>query len=154
MSLQTDIDKSPWSYSEDLVSALRDYKNGKRNSEKKFRKLARRYISDNYCNELIVRHETAHRINKEKRARETSQKRKDMLCRVASFVTVFFSLLCTITYLIENRLGSLAFWYFLLWAWALGYVASSSDKEIARLERENENLKAKLENLQTNPHHH
>ena len=141
MSLKHDIAEYPEMWSKEIVSAVEDYKNGKWNSKRKLRKFVNREISEHYYNELIERYAFFHRMNRAKRERERARKIKSVI----SVVTILFSWLCTICYLIERDQGHFAFWYFLLWAWAFFYALSSSDDEIKKLKRENELLKERLE---------
>ena len=114
MSLKYDIEECPWAWSKELVAAVEDYKNGKRNSKKKIRKFVKREISEHYYNELIKMYDFVYSLNRARRDEELSQKIKDVL----SGIVMFVSMLCTICYLIEQNVGFLAFWYFLVYVWA------------------------------------
>lgn len=149
MSLKFDIEKHPEMWSEELVAAVEDYKNGKRNSKRKLRKFVNREISEHYYNELTERYAVFHRINKEK---EERKKRKEIRRKAMAVIAVVFSL-CSILYVAGEicQKGSKGFAviYFLLGLGLFGFVASLGGKEsqeyIERLERENEQLKAELE---------
>lgn len=124
MSLKFDIDEHPYMWSEKIVSAVEDYKNGEINSKRKLRKFVDREISEYYYNELIERHRVCHLINKEKRERARTQKVKEIFASII----ILASWLCTIVYLIEHKHGHLAFWYFLLFFWAIDYISKPSSK--------------------------
>ena len=149
MSLKHDIAEYPEMWSKEIVAALDDYKNGKWNSKRKLRKFVNREISEHYYNELIERYAFFHRTNQAKRERERSRKIKRVLCIVVSIVTMFFSGLCTLVYLVEEYGEGIAFWYVLLSLFSFSYITSASseedEKKISRLVTENELLKDSLE---------
>ena len=121
MSLKHDIEEYPEMWSKEIVAAVEDYKNGKRNSKKKLRKFVNREISEYYYNELIERYSTFHRINKDKKDRELSRKIKSVL----SVAILWISMLCGLVYVIEQHGKSAAVWYISLWIWAFSYALSN-----------------------------
>lgn len=127
MEFEFDIEEYPEEWSKEIVKALEDYKNGERNSEKELRKFVNREISEYYYNELIERYGSFHRINKEKKERERIRKIKRGFCITASIIILISSLLCTLAYLIERDEESSAVWFFFLWIFAFGYIASYKD---------------------------
>ena len=100
-------------------------------------------ISTEKYNELLKIYGVAHRANEERKKKP--KKVKDMVCSVLSVIVLFSSMLCSLPLIMKDYEKGGAVCYFFLWICAFGYVTSSYDKQIARLERENENLKAKLE---------
>lgn len=124
MELEFDIEEYPEEWSEEIVKALEDYKNGEKNSEKELRKFVNREISEYYYNKLIERHGNIHRINKYKKEQERSRNIKRGVCIAASFIILLSSMLCTLAYLIERGEKETAVCFFYLWIFAFGYIAT------------------------------
>ena len=146
MSLKHDIEKYPEMWSKEIVAALKEYKNGKRNSKRKLRKFVGREISQHYYNELIERHGFSHRMNQAKNERKRLQKIKHTLYSVAAFIILFSSMAYTLSFILSEYDKSGAILYFFLWLWAIDYALEkdAKSKRIEELERENERLKEKL----------
>lgn len=127
----------------DTVEDLRD---GKKNAKKRLYKYVEEgKISIETYNELIERYATFHRINREKRDRETSQKIKDVLFGVMAFVVLIGSMASTLGYVVVHYGKGTAAWYFIIWLWAFNYVISIDSKKIRELEQENRQLKDKID---------
>lgn len=146
MSLKHDIEEYPDMWSKEIVAALENYKNGEINSKRKLRKFVNREISEHYYNVLIERHAFEHRINKAKKERERSQRRKDVLFSILSFIILFGSMATTLGEIVVRYGKGIAFIYFFLWICAIDYVVEKDkkSKQIEKLERENEYLKESL----------
>lgn len=127
MSLKLDIEEYPWEWSKELVAAVENYKNGERNSEKKLRKFVNREISEHYCNELIQRYAAFHRINKERKERESSQKIKGVLCDIVVSLVLLDSMACALAEHMRYGKG-FAVLYFFLWLWSVDYAISQRTK--------------------------
>lgn len=122
-----DLEKLPVAWSKELVKAVTDYMDGKKDSEKRLRELVNREISENYYNQLVERYGSIHRINKYKKEREHSRKIKRGFCIAASIIILSSSMLCTLAYLIERSEKATAVCFFFLWIFAFGYMASYKD---------------------------
>ena len=147
MSLKHDIAEYPEMWSKEIVAALEDYKNGKRNSKRKLRKFVNREISEHYYNELIERYAFFHRMNKAKRERKQSRKIKIVLCIILAISILLSALESALDYLLITYEAEFAVLYFFLYLWAIFYAFAydpNSDK-ISRLETENKLLKERIE---------
>ena len=86
-----------------------------------------------------------HRIKDENKDRERTQKIKDILCHIASFVVVGISCLCSLAYFVSSYGESMAFWYLIANFWAVNHIISLDskeyNKEIELLKMENNRLK-------------
>lgn len=134
-----------------IAVAFDDYKNGKKGAERRLAKYVDSgMISTEEYKTLIDKYGVFHRINKEKRKREASEERKEWLCIIVSIVVMFSSMLCTLPCVMKDYEKGGAVCYFFLWIWAFSYIGLHPYKEIAKLKRENEILKEKTQNLQTN----
>ena len=147
MSLKHDIEEYPEMWSKEIVSAVEDYKNGKRNSERKLRKFVNREISEYYYNELIERYAFFHRMNQAKQERERTRKIKSVLCVVLAISVLLSALESALDYLLIKYEAEFSVLYFFLYVWAIFYAFEydpNSDK-LSRLGGENERLKDSLE---------
>lgn len=148
MSLKHDIEEYPEFWSKELVAALKDYKNGERNSKRKLRKFVNREISEHYYNELIERHSFSYRVNKAKQDRKRKWRVKKVILGIISFVVLLMSFLCTLKDMVlwYDEIGG--FWYIILFFIALWFIGEVNADEVSNLKRENEILKLKLESLE------
>lgn len=147
MSLKHDIEEYPEMWSKEIVAALEDYKNGKRNSKRKLRKFVNREISEYYYNELIKRYAFFHRTNRAKRDRTRTRKIKSVLCIVIAIAVMLSATESALEYLLVTYGEECAILYFFLYIWAIFYAFAynpNSDK-ITKLELENEVLKERIE---------
>lgn len=149
MSLKHDIEEYPNMWSKEIVAALENYKNGELNSKRKLRKFVNREISEHYYNVLIERHAFEHRINKAKKERERSQRRKDVLWSIVSIIVLFGSMAITLGEIVVSYGKGIAVIYFFLWICAINYITEKDEKSrrIESLERQNEFLKERLYSL-------
>ena len=150
MSLKHDIEMYPEMWSKEIVTAVEDYKNGKRNSKRKLRKFVNREISEHYYNVLVERYAFSHRMNRAKTERERKQKIKEVFCMALSFVVLLGSMATTLGEIVVRGEKGAALVYIVLWFWAIEYAigSDSKSKQISRLELENKILKERLKNYE------
>lgn len=164
MSLKFDIEEFPEKWNKEIVAAVEDYKNGKRNAKRKLRKFVNREISEHGYNELLLRYSDLYRKSKNIRYEEQAKKIKDVFLSSASLLVLFGSMSSALGDLIVRHGKGSAVLYFFLWLWSLNYAVSTDSKEISRLTGENnylkdeisyykgtnEKLKAKIEDISNN----
>lgn len=147
MSLKYDIEEYPEMWSNEIVAAVEDYKNGKWNSERKLRKFVNREISEYYYNELIQRYSFFHRMNRAKLERMRSQKINRALCIILAIVVMLSSTESSLDYLLATYGEESVVCYFFLYVWAVFYAFAYDPNSdlISKLKIENTLLKDKLE---------
>lgn len=118
MSLEYDIEEFPELWSQSLVDAVENYKNGERNSARKLRKFVKREISQCYYDELIERYGAFHHINKEKRKRKEVRKIKSIIAASVIFLSHFF----VFGYVAIEYGKTIAIGYMLLSFWSFSHI--------------------------------
>lgn len=146
-SLNISIEEHPYVYPQELIDALEDYKNGKRNAKRRMYKYVNKKISEKYYNELIEKYGFFHRMNKAKLERKRKQKIKEALCVPLALIVLFGSMLITLGEIVVRDGKGPALVYIVLWFWALDYAfqKDSKSKTITKLQFENEMLKERIE---------
>ena len=149
-SLYLSIEEHPYVYSQELLDAFEDYKNGKSNAKRKMRKYVNKEISEKYYNELLEKYSFFHRMNRAKIERERKQKIKRILCCILSISVLLCSAESSLDYLLSKYSVESAVYYFFLYLWAVFYAFAYNPNldEIAKLERENKILKEKIKNYE------
>lgn len=147
MSLMLSIEEHPEEWSKEVVAALDDYKNGKRNSKRRLHKFVNREISEYYYNELIEKYAFFYRTNRAKRDRETKRKIKSVLCIITAIAVMLSATESALNYLLDTYDSEIAVLYLFLYIWAIFYAFTydPNSNKIAKLELENEILKNSLE---------
>lgn len=131
----------------ELLDAIEDYQNGKKNSEKRLYKcVEKRIISAEAYDNLIKKYADMHTINKNKNKTNVPQKITEILCSVAAVVVLFGSMLSTLGIVTTQNGKGAAVWYFFIWLWAFYYAVSKDSKteKIRKLEQEIRRLENSL----------